>query len=523
MRHEILHMQAMDCDNMRSTTKVSSVANGNYVRSRPRQHGEGSIWPEPLSPLPQLKDEPPQDENAGPDTATSQAPSPTCLLHALGNAFTGIALLEITEASLARIFALLQEAHQLVLHAGEPRRHAVEIAELNRDLQCCLKSIDEIAESTTFKGRKILLGGLGTAYFQVSRDISQRLCINLDNSVRCSSMGKIATAASAVLTTLFGTHMTRGSYTTPPILDLNFFTVHRQALFTLHGITIGLYRNWNDDPQGAASALQESLNSGNSTDNYTVTYTNYRFTITSNHGPAPALFAASVRGMEFMGGATVESQQPPPLTLAEADFMLQLGTTPAISITGSFSSLDELSDAIQLQLPGAAAARVNHSTGTFEINAYETITISGVKAESPQYLGFRSRINPPQGSLSTIELLEEDARGEARQRLAAALTYITTLRAAYGEIKKRFFEALNSMPASGNVMSNGSLPLLDASAAAAVITATQHQLQQQAELGMQAQANAHTTTVKALLNRPSFGAELTFCHLRCDHGAERCR
>ncbi len=501
---------------------LPGVANSAAVKTRNPPPGARQALPGKRPPI--LSQDDSEEEllqEEGATAAVCRISAPSDLSYTTGNAFEGIALLEIADESLNRMFSTLQDARTLVVQAGESVHLPDAYSRLQRQLQQRLDAMDGIAATTSFKGKKIFQGGLGSAYFQIDLSSGKMLCINLDPCLRRSAIGAIASTSSRCLDPLFGNTGAKGVYSTPPITDLNFFTAPRHAIFDVDGIPVGLFRDWRGDSAAAAASLQERLNAQNNTGHYEVSYTNQRFTITSNRGTSPVLSASSLRGSEFTGGSIQSTQKPAPLTLVSGDFRVQVGNGTAHSVIGTFSHIDELMRAINSQVPGATA-HANQSSGTLVIAAYETLILSGNRAGAPHGLGFDLAPTSPGGNLTTVSLLQEEARIDALLRIDAALTYLTALRITFNEMKKRFHEALATMQTRALDRGHGSSQIVDASSLSESLARTREQLPQQAKNSIQAQANASPSAVNMLLNQGYQASELKFCHLRCEKGKERC-
>ena len=286
---------------------VSGITSGTSIKARNKSQGLSHSSPEkpPATPSAEIGSEEERQE-------TSSAP-PSATGHTLSNAFDAIALLETANSALERIFASLQQARELAQQLSERVASDEEHAALNKKLQHHLNAADGIAATTLFKGHRILHGGLGSAYFRLDLGSGKLICINLDPSVRRTSLGILATAASADLSARFGSSQISSSYTTPAIRDLNFFSAPRHASFDVDGTPAGLFRDWRGKPDEAAAALQQRLNAQQAAASYTVTHHNHRFTISHHSGRPPVLSAASMRGTEFVGGASRSA--PPPRRL----------------------------------------------------------------------------------------------------------------------------------------------------------------------------------------------------------------
>ena len=477
---------------------ISRIANSTSVKTRHK-----SLSSSLSSPPPSAETGPEQERPQANRSMTSLPPSD--IGHTLSNAFDATALLETADSALERIFTTLQQARGLAQQASETPANSELCVLLNKKCQQQLDTVDGIASTTRFKGAKILHGGLGYAYFRLDLGSGKLLCINLDPGIRRSTMGIITTAVSSRLEHLFGITEVPGSYTTPMIRDLNFFTAPRHASFEVDGSPTGLFRDWRGKPDKAANALQEHLNGQHTTGGYTVTYNNHRFTISQRNGKAPVISATSIRGTEFIGGASHSAPQPLRLNLEVGDFTLQVG---------------ELAVAVNSQL-AEGTAHANRKTGCLEITAYKVLTLDGKLATSTAGLGFAASSYTPDGNLTSANLLDEAACRETLRRIDAALTTVTSQRITYTRLKQRFHHAISEMQAN-HQRSRATTHIINATQAAESISHTCTQLPLQAATTIQALANAVPSNVKMLLDQNIQQSPLSFCYLRCEKGKERC-
>ena len=439
---------------------------------------------------------------------------------AISSALDGIALLETAEHALASMQILLEGMRELTSQAADETTSAAERVALEQAIQQRVAEMERVSSTTTVKGKRILQGGLGCTYFQVGTGAGKIICINLDASVQPSAIGSIATATTATLAPLSGATAVKGSYTTPPITDLDFFTAPKHANLIVDGVSVSLTSDWSGKPHGAATAIQSRLNAGDTSDIYTVTYTTGRFTITSNTGPAPFITAASVRGVEFLGGTLVSTATRTRLSFFHNDFQIQIGTAPAISIIGSFHSPDELAAFINTQVTGARAF-INGS-GKLEIASEEAIAITGERASTPNGLGLATQAHMPAGNLTMLSLLDSDACHHARHRIDSAFREITTLRQRFAETRAQFHEAVSLRNAAPAAHPLPHPHITNSSTAINMASAASKQILRQGKLALMVQANVPTSSVRTLLQREQGASELAFCLMRCPMGEKGC-
>src|SRR5690606_18085393 len=78
-------------------------------------------------------------------------------------------------------------------------------AALDQEVQERIAEISRIAAQTSFNGRKVLDGTFGSATFQVGANVGETISVALgtDTSMKATDIGKVATATSGDLATVF--------------------------------------------------------------------------------------------------------------------------------------------------------------------------------------------------------------------------------------------------------------------------------------------------------------------------------
>jgi flagellin len=478
--------------------KITDISAAKTINTRTEPEDPAAETPLPL----------PRDTASGGGTQRPLPPHPTpCLDTAISNAFDGIALLETADRALEQMLQLLDEMAGLT-HRAVSRPGTTPGDELDEALQLRLVQLERIAEETVFRDKPILMGGLGCAYFQVGNGSGRIICINLDTPAHLSSIGAI-TCASAHATTV-GT--ARGSYSTPVISNLNFFTAPRHANLLIDGISVGLYNDWSANPEGAAAALQNLLNRKQGDDHYRVSYRKRRFHLHAKHGPAPLISAASVRGVEFLGGtvSTASGDGSNPLELSPGELVLQPGDAQAIEICGKFRSLNALASAIN-----SAQEEVHAgigSDGALLLQAKTPLTISGGA------LGFRQQTYLPCGSLADASLLKVSACNQTHLRIESARDDLRALRERYALTKRRFDAAiiqLKTAAAPGT-------PITRSDKASALASQLGAALPQRGAQALACKGHIGLGTARLLLQQEQRPPELAFCLLQCPMGQKGC-
>lgn len=125
------------------------------------------------------------------------------LNQAMRNAQDGISLAQTAEGALGSMAGTLQRIRQLAVQAANATLSASDRDAIDREAHQLLAENDRIAGQTTFNGRSLLDGSIGTALFQVGANAGQTLGIDLSDSMRNRAVGAIASAYSGDLEAAF--------------------------------------------------------------------------------------------------------------------------------------------------------------------------------------------------------------------------------------------------------------------------------------------------------------------------------
>lgn len=197
------------------------------------------------------------------------------------------------------------------------------------------------------------------------------------------------------------------------------------------------------------------------------------------------------------GTSTVDEATP--LTLQAGDLSIRLGgaDNAPVNITGTFTNLGQLADAISSQAPGVTALVGDNNQ--LQLFADQQITLAGTEAQSGGQLAFTALSNGTTGTLNDVSVVSVAAANDAIQRVDAALTSISTLRSTFGAIQNRFESTINNLQTTSENLSASRSRILDTDFAAETAELTRTQILQQAGTAILAQANQLPQNVLSLL------------------------
>lgn len=412
------------------------------------------------------------------------------LNQAARNANDGISLAQTTEGALQEVTNNLQRIRELAVQSANATNSDSDRAALDQEVQQRIAEIDRIASQTSFNGRKVLDGSFGGATFQVGANVGETISLALTSSVKGTAIGQVATSTGTVdLNTLFtsgGTAATAGTVAAGTVAD-----AAAAVSFDINGTTISVGALVGRDLAALAIAVNGALTTAG--EDYTVAVSGGGLSLTADTAGADAMTVGALTGISFgtvtAGTATVAGTAAP-YTLGSTT--IQLGTSTAVDVAGTYDTAQDLADAINSQVSGAYASI--DSTDHLVISAGEAITLGGAGATA---LGVATAAVA--GSLDTQNVLNVAGANSAIQSVDAALNSVSNLRSTLGAIQNRFQSVINSLQSVSENLSASRSRILDTDFASETASLTRAQILQQAGTAMVAQANTAPQNVLSLL------------------------
>lgn len=187
------------------------------------------------------------------------------------------------------------------------------------------------------------------------------------------------------------------------------------------------------------------------------------------------------------------------LTLASGDLTLQVGSNAAVDITGTFSSVQDLADAVNSsQVPGLKAT-VSTDGKTLTLTSQDTLTIGGTKAGAGAGNLNLAGTTAVGGSLATADVKTVSDAQQMIQRIDAAVNSVDSLQSTLGAVQNRFQSTISSLSTTTQNLTQARSGIQDTDYAAETANLTRSQILQQAGISMLAQANQLPQQVLKLL------------------------
>jgi len=193
------------------------------------------------------------------------------------------------------------------------------------------------------------------------------------------------------------------------------------------------------------------------------------------------------------------------LVLESGDFSIQVGTTDAVAIEGTFESAADLVTHINSNVNGATAT-FDTATNKISINSSNDITLSGADAQgavvtdgATSGLGFSTLANSADGDLTSVDIKTVAGANDAIFRVDSSLKSVSDLRSTFGAIQNRFESTISNLSTAVESLSAARSRIQDADFASETAALTRAQILQQAGVSILSQANSLPQSVLGLL------------------------
>jgi flagellin len=413
------------------------------------------------------------------------------LNQAARNANDGISLTQTAEGAMAETSNILQRMRELSLQSANSTNSSSDRQALQEEVVQLQNELNRIAQSTEFNGQRIIDGSFSGASFQVGANANQTITFAI-GSVKASSIGAIATQAGSEVAAAAATDITiaiGGGGATSISSSANFTgSANGQDATSAYAKAAAI----ND--AGIAGLTVSASTSGTQTvgaiggtagDTYDLTINGVA--IFTGADVATALSNTALRdainGVSNQTGVTA-SLNGGDLTLSSADGRNITVTEAGTGFTAGTDGLTVTGGAFDGAL-----------RGSLSVSAIDTVSIGGTVAN----LGLSASISKDTVGVDAVNISTAAGAQAAIMRLDAALSSVSSNRAAMGALQSRFTSAISSLQTTAENLSAARSRIVDTDFAAETAALTRAQILQQAGTAMVAQANSAPQNVLSLL------------------------
>lgn len=409
---------------------------------------------------------------------------------AVRNANDGISLTQTAEGAMQETTNILQRMRELSLQSANSTNNSGDRKAIQEEVVQLKSELDRIALNTEFNGQRILDGSFASASFQVGANANQTIAFAI-GSVKSTSIGGIAqengTEVSAAASTDITIAIGGGAATT--ISSSAGFTGNAQqdatsayaksAAIQSAGIS-GLSVTASTSGTQTVGAI-----GGTAADTYNLTLNGVA--VFTNEDVATALTNTQLR--DAING--VSNQTGVTASLNGGDLTLTAIDGRNIAVTESGTGFIAGTDGLTV----TGGDFDGTLRGSLSISATDTLSIGGTVAT----IGLSASIAKDSLGVDTIDVSTADGAQGAILRLDAAISSVTSNRAAMGALQNRFESTISNLQNVAENLAGARSRIQDADYAAETANMTRAQILQQAGTAMLAQANSMPQSVLSLL------------------------
>jgi flagellin len=397
------------------------------------------------------------------------------------NSADGVSLAQTVESGLGEINGILQRLRELSVQSANDTNTSSDRGALDDEASQLISSLDQIASSTEFNGRKVLDGTTTSLTFQTgaNNQSDQAIQVNL-GGVRAGQLGSMALEVGSAVdgSAIAGT----GDVT------VNGVNIVATADFATDvGHAAG---NAQDD---SAYAKAKAINASNAGVKAVANATE----VTKTFAAAGANYTLSVNGTNIF-----QSSQ----AATASDMVNQINLhSDATGVVAELSGSDvklSASDGRNINLDASTAqqgfaATAEQNLGTITLSDEDNITIGAGNA----IIGMSgTSITVDSENLNTkVDLKTRGASLESIDRLDSAIERVLELRGRMGAVQNRLETTSSNLAAISENVTAAKGRIRDADFATEAANLTRNQILQQAASAMLSQANSAPNQALALL------------------------
>jgi len=413
------------------------------------------------------------------------------------NAADGVSLAQTVESGLGEVNSILQRLRELSVQAANDTNTTSDRGALDDEASQLISSLDQIASSTEFNGRKVLDGTTTSLTFQTgaNNQSDQSIQVNL-SGVRAGQLGQLATEESGAVN---GSAIAGGASGTADALVINDKAINASSTF---GADVG-HVTTNNEQENSAYAKAKAINASGAgvqaNANATKVTSAAAFGAADSDGYTLSINNVSI----FAGGgaADIESMVNQINTHAE-----ETGVTA--SVNGNkvdLTAQDGRNINLVIAENGGTATAVGgfvgtsaSTQGTVSLTSSENITIS----DGGEIAGFTATdsVTVDSNNLNTsVDLTSRAGALGSIDRIDSAIESVLANRGRMGAVQNRLETTSSNLASISENVTAAKGRIRDADFAAEAANMTRNQILQQAASAMLSQANSSPNMALQLL------------------------
>jgi flagellin len=422
-----------------------------------------------------------KDDAAGMAISTRMTTQINGLNRAVQNANDGISLAQTTESALDEVTNNLQRIRELAVQSTNASNSPSDRQALDAEVQQRLSEVTRIATQTNFNGMKVLDGSAKNLSFQVGANVGEVITVGLDKGMKANQVGQLATTSL-----------------TP---NLAAGVTLKAGDLTIGGKDVtGNFTNADDLAaaiNGAGGGLTATVAAG-------------EIKLSNASGAAVAVAGAQTTALGIAAGsvadgasvtstkvATATAANKNGVTIADGDLKIQVGSSTAFSISGTFKSTQDLADAINSKSSEGISAYVG-TDGSLKVASAQGFSITtGTTAQAAGLADATVAVSA--NTLADSSVATVDGANDTINRIDAALQSVSDLRSDLGAVQNRFDSTISNLSNISQNLTSSKSAITDADFAQETANMSSAQILQQAGVSVLATANSSQQIVTKLL------------------------
>ena len=407
------------------------------------------------------------------------------------NAADGVSLAQTVESGLGEVNSILQRLRELSVQAANDTNTTSDRSALDDEASQLISSLDQIASSTEFNGRKVLDGTTTSLTFQTgaNNQSDQSIQVNL-SGVRAGQLGQLATETSAANVDVSAIS---GASTGDGAVVINGKTVGASSTY---GTDVG--HATGNEQNSSAYAKAKAINASSVGVKANAVAADTSITYAASAGA----YTLQINGTTVLDAGSAASQE---------ELVNQINLhSEATGVTASLDGGDidlSASDGRNINITVAKAAGggvqgfaigSNSFRGDMTLTSDENITIS----DGGEHLGFSATdsITVDSNNLNTsVDLTSRGGALSSIDRIDSAIEKVLDLRGRMGAVQNRLETTSSNLASISENVTAAKGRIRDADFASEAANMTRNQILQQAAAAMLSQANSAPNMALQLL------------------------
>jgi flagellin len=407
------------------------------------------------------------------------------------NANDGISLAQTAEGAMASVTNNLQRMRELAVQSANATNSSSDRAALQQEVSQLSQEIDRVATQTSFNGTNLLDGSFSAQKFQVGANAGQTITIDSIASARTSVLGQfegVKVSNQSIGVASDSTGAATVAIGGAPAISLGTIANDAKAIaaaINTAGISgLSASAGVTTKAAGVSTSGAEVTTAG--TASFVLNGTTINLNAVANGTSNRADALAAINNKSSVTGVVAK----------DTGAGLELSAADGRNITTSAITLGTAAGATLASF-GLGAAATQGASVDITYSAPSGVTGNVVFAG---VMGAASLAIGSQGvAVSALDISTPNGANDALTSIDAALTTISSSRAALGAIQNRFSSTIDNLMTTSENLTASRSRIMDADFAAETANLSRAQILQQAGTAMVAQANQLPQNVLKLL------------------------